>query len=309
MRSPLPGASDLIRSNEALEKKYGERLTEPLPADEKSRLAQLLYEDALNLEAPADRFVRWQLALELALKSGHTDVAHQTVERLNEQFQGDPFARRWQALQGLAEVARTTEQRLELAQRGLVLSDELIELRRYDDARPAAELALSLGRRARSGPFQIQARDTLADIDHWKELEEANTAALTTLAVRPDDPVALMHRGRYLCLVQGDWNRGLPLLRNSGVEAAVQAVARETAAPMTAEERIATAEAWRNLAFSDSSFQGFYSRALAWYAVAQPFASGEQLALIDRRLKEIGRQNLSPRQIDAARIVVQAIDR
>jgi len=303
VKSPLPTTHALVKAEESFGLKYRVRLEEAVSAEQKATLASVLLAEAESLNSqPVDRYVRLQSALELSLDAGAIGPAGAAAESLASGFETDSFMLQARVLEGLAESVRSTDQRRGLAQRCLVAADQMLAARRSEEAAAMAELALSLAQRARNATLQVQARQMRSDIVRTRKLEDENAEALTALAADSNDPVGNLHRGRYLCLVQGDWRAGLALLTKSGIDELAAAARQDMASPSDAKEQIALADAWRKLAGADPVFEGFYARSLAWYNQAKPFVVGEDLAEIGRGLKEIRRQRITTREIDLAQV-------
>src|SRR5262249_3906295 len=122
------------------------------------------------------------------------------------------------------------------------------------------------------------------EVDRFRKEYPQVLAAETMLANDPKDAVASLTSGRHLCLVKGDWEKGLPLLAQGG-DATLKALAeKDIAGPETAMAQFELANGWHELAQKQDSELAkirLQARALSWYQQALPGLSG-----INRSLAE-----------------------
>jgi len=85
--------------------------------------------------------------------------------------------------------------------------------------------------------------EIILDLLENAEFERAKQAN-TTLAKKPDDPEANFTAGKYLCLVKGDWDKGLPLLAKGSDAKLKELAQKELAGPKDAAEQAAVGDGW-----------------------------------------------------------------
>ncbi len=121
-------------------------------------------------------------------------------------------------------------------------------------------------------------------------------AALTTLKTSPNDPAANAVAGRYLCLAQGDWEHGLPMLVK-GSEAIMKSLAMKdltatesVAGGKDSREALTAGDAWWDASERETavwSKTAMQKRAEFWYEQALPDASGLAKVRIEKRIQSI----------------------
>ena len=118
------------------------------------------------------------------------------------------------------------------------------------------------------------------------------------LGERPDDPQANLTAGRYLCLVEGDFARALPMLRKGNdamlvalAEAELTQLALAEAGvtrPTEIVDMVALGDRWweASAEVKAADRRSFQSRAVSWYQRALPDLSGLTRVAIQRRIEE-----------------------
>src|SRR4030095_3863306 len=96
---------------------------------------------------------------------------------------------------------------------------------------------------------------------------EKSKKAREALAKNPDDPTANLEYGLFLCMVRGQWEKGLPHLAR-GTEGPFRTIAtRELGAPESAADQAGLGDFWWDLAEKESGATkpAARSRAMHWY--------------------------------------------
>jgi hypothetical protein len=114
----------------------------------------------------------------------------------------------------------------------------------------------------------------------------AMTAARSVLQSNPEDADANTTVGRYLCFIQADWEKGLPLLAKGKDAGLKQLATKELAQPTDLKELFAIADGWwnRSETLPDQRRQLCLMRhAKYWYERAGAMAEGDdRQKVIDR---------------------------
>jgi hypothetical protein len=109
------------------------------------------------------------------------------------------------------------------------------------------------------------------------------------LAEKPDDPQARPIVGRYCCLIEDDWLRGLPLLKgdDEAIEAAIEAELTRT--PASPADMVALGDRWHDAVqgVKESNRHLARVRARYWYERALPELIGSVRGTVERRLTEL----------------------
>jgi hypothetical protein len=157
---------------------------------------------------------------------------------------------------------------------GLELVDELID---SDDYPSAARLLSSL-RPVASGnaalSTQIQSREK--DLDAVRSAAERLSKQFDKLKNQPDDPAANLAAGRFLCLMKGDWDRGLVMLAK-GSDPILKAVATRDLGMPDGEAAYELGDELWNLSDMEPlalSKTRLRARAVFWFKRAMPRLAG-----------------------------------
>jgi hypothetical protein len=166
------------------------------------------------------------------------------IEKLGQEFQIDTLAEKLALISEALTKAHLGSHNWNLAIQSLLLCDRARADERYEEARKFASLAAAAGRRTRSHDLTVYADARLARVRSRQEQHALFERALTRLEEQPDDAEANRTAGVDLCLFQGDWQRGLPLLAHSGDERLVEIARLEAVAGSDVAQRTALVDAW-----------------------------------------------------------------
>jgi formylglycine-generating enzyme required for sulfatase activity len=268
------------------------------------------------------RYALLSLAREVAIAGQDENLAMDATDELGRTFAIDAWALKADALARLAKGSRPAAARCELAERALILAEAALKADQLASADALAKLALTEAGKAWERALVGRARAASKEIQEVLKASSAAESARAQLKANPADVDAHLALGRYLCLVKGDWQAGLPYLAQ-GSDADLTALAEDDLkhvvppwqpvagkpppGPAPAAAAIKLADAWWELAENAKGRQRecMFSRAGYWYEeVAAGPAAGEYSAKIDLRRKAIAKQGI---RVSPARIVVNSI--
>jgi hypothetical protein len=255
-------------------------------AAERQQLSVFLRDQSRSVKSNAPlQFVLLEEARRTAVGAGDYSLALRLIDELAGDFSVDTITLKTDAVSEVVKNVREPAVRAELAITTLNLSEEATRSRQFDLAEKLATQARALG--GRDNTIRTRALAALNSIKRmqreWQEIEQA----IELLAVDPDDPDANALYGRYLCLLEGDWATGLPLLAKSS-DAELKAVAvLDLDEPVDPEKRVAVADAWYDLAKSREDHPRLLGRAGRWYALALPDLNNLTRAKVVKRLESL----------------------
>jgi hypothetical protein len=265
-------------------------------AEKLSALAGILLEHATESPEPPVRYVLFAMATDAAVQAVDVAAAMKAAGELAKRFQVDAAAVRLDALKRLAHAARTPPQSAAVVEQLVALVEDRIAADDYAPAQEASRLAVEEAREGRDVAVRKRA------VEQFRRTEEAAAAwaalqpSLGVLAQTPADPAANTAVGRFLCLVKGDWRRGLPLLARGNDPALGKLAQRELqeaqpgggvpAAPK--RNTLSLADAWWDLAEQEEGRPRAQLRAhaIACYRAALENLVGLDKARVQRRLAE-----------------------
>ena len=142
-----------------------------------------------------------------------------------------------------------------------------------------------------SSPLVKELAAKADDLKKQQASSEEYRRALAVMENDPAEPAANLAAGRYLCLVKGDWERGVPMLA-LGSDAALKAVAiMELRGANSAEQQAAIGNAWWDAAETRQGEERDMLRLRAglWYRQAESKLGGLAALKIKQRMEEISK--------------------
>ncbi len=293
----IPDTAAQKRLNEEIRGLFEKEIAAARTPEEILELAKFFLEQARQTTGDTDAaYVMLDLARRAAAGVGDVEVALAAVTAIADRYSVEPWELRTTTLTTVGKSTRGAgfkERAFKLAQSAQALGDEAIRDGQYRAAEELLDIALEAAKKAddialrkaivgRADEVELLARQ-------YREFE----AALEKLDSDEGDPEANLIAGRFLCLVQGDWPRGLPLLAKCGNDALKRVAELELAAPTNSEQQIKLGDAWWTLAESaeEAGQLPMQQRAAVWYRRALPAAQGLVHAKLEQRLNSIGSQS------------------
>ncbi len=273
----------------------------------KVRLAKELIEAAERTsDKPDERFVLLRTAAELSCDGCDVELMLQAVDSLAGGYDvPEPEVHAHMLKRLLANGDRPERVMAFLRNCGPVIGRALA-VDKLDLAVEMADLAGGFGERpVGSVEFRKELQTRQARVRSIGEQFQQHQAALARLAAAPDDADAHATAGRWLCLVKGHWDEGLPHL-SQGSDARLKKLAQQelSAANAAPDVLVALGDEWCETAQSAEAHEQLemLRRADDWYRRAAESLSGLARAEIDGRRKEIGQRLacLAPEEVQPA---------
>jgi hypothetical protein len=256
-------------------------------AAQKVELAKkLLNEGAATKDDPISRFVLFRVARDIAAKQGDLTTAFDAIGRIETEYEVDALPMKIEAATLVVKALKTPKDHQACAASLGTLIGEAIALDRYDHAKSLVALALGCAREGREAD-QIkllvaktkEIEELAAEFDKMKD-------AKALLDSKPTDPAANLAVGKFLCLVKGDWKRGVTMLAlgdNDELKAA--ALLELEAQP----DSLKLGDAWWKIAegLEGSAKSRAQTHAGEWYRKALPGLSGLTKARVERLIAQV----------------------
>lgn len=257
-------------------------------------LAAMLMQKAMETkDDPVARYVLFTEACEAAIAAGDSQLFLRTVRSLGEQYTIEWLVMAAATLHKAARRSRDAQADKALARTALDLTGTAIQQGDYDMAAVLAEAARDLAR----NPRRIQDRDPtlvrravtmMNDVAALQRQRRDFLEAEKVLAERPDDPQANLTAGRYLCLIEGDFARALPMLRKGSDALLVALAEAEITQPAEIAEMVTLGHRWWEASeeVEEADRRSLQSRAVYWYQRALPGSTGLTRTKVQRRIEE-----------------------
>jgi tetratricopeptide (TPR) repeat protein len=290
-KAPEPDAASQkeaeAKIREILKADYAKRA----PADLQALAGKLIRMGMETRDDPAARYVLLREGRDLAAQGGDTATALKAIDQMEKSYEVDALGMKTAALATAGRAARTPEAALQVAHAYLALMEEAEAADQYDAAAALAGKAESAARQGQDASLVAEAQAQRKEAESMRNEYQAVKESVKELQSKPDDPAACLSVGRFLCLVKGDWEKGLPLLAR-GSDAALQALAeKELGDTAKTEAMTALGDGWweAGAGKSGATKARMQARALHWYEKALPQAAGLTKARITSRLEAAAR--------------------
>src|SRR5262249_22048438 len=147
-----------------------------------------------------------------------------------------------------ASGAKTEAAHQTVAEAGLDLIDDAVTAGNFKVSQDLMKVVTAAAVKAKSLVLSGRVKTRGEELDALLKEYDALKPALTKLKDSPDDAAANLQVGKFLCLRQGDWEKGLPLLAK-GSDAKLKAqAANDLAKPTKAAKQVEVGDGWWNLA-------------------------------------------------------------
>ena len=251
-------------------------------------LARALRNQASKVENdPAARFVVLREAYDHALAAGDHNLAEETASELAAAYDVDLLSIMAHLVTIAARTAHSDDARREVVSRALEVVNQLADAKRFDEAGKVAAAVESLAIRLRDIELRKRLRSTIEHIETQHRAWLAVERAMEKLKGDPNDPLANSIYGKYICLSEGNWAKGLAMLARCKDAQLAAAAKLDIAGATEADKQLAIGNAWYDIAGADKSADGFYARAYHWYDLAVPRLVGLDKIKAERRLEEL----------------------
>jgi hypothetical protein len=299
-RTPVPDAASVEASEKLVRDVFGEKHRAARSTADKVALAKKILAAATeSTNAPAEQFVLFRVARDIATSAADAETALKAVERISQHFRVDSLQMQVAVLQEVSGRARLPSDHKALLPHLGAVFDEAMASERFDVARQVQKLSMASAVKTRHAATQKQASAWLKQLDRLEKEFAAVRQALAVLDERATDPVANLVVGRYRCFSKGDWEAGLPMLALGSDPALSGLAEQELVAPESADGQAELADAWWKYAETAEgpAKAATQIRAGRWYREALPRLAGLSKVKAERRLQGLAKLGVSERQL------------
>lgn len=291
-RLPVPGAEALRAAEKQIREIFLADFTAAKKASEKSALAGKLWSHAENTEEDVvARYALLEAARVMAVEADENKLAFNVIDSLAAQFEVHELELKTAALVANSKETRATTAQVEYCELIQTTIDAAVRDEQFEAASKLVVLLAASNAKikdtARRKPFLTRHAELRQLQSHWTAVTKAKTA----LAKSPDDAAANATYGHYLCLLAGNWEKGLPHVAK-GTDSKLTTVARQDLDQRTTpEEQLGLADAWWALGQSESGVekQQLLLRANEWYVTAAEGLKGLSRTKADQRIDAIAK--------------------
>lgn len=258
------------------------------PADRQALGKRLLSQGIQSKDDLKYRFVLLREARDIAAQSGDTATALEAVDELSKSFTVEAGPMKLAVIAQAAKAAKTVDDFKGLVRLSLKMIDGFLAVDDYDSADKGTAAALQYAKKAQDVVLVNRVAGKSKEIGELKARFEKLKKARETLAADPSDGASNHLLGHFLCVVKGDWDRGLPMLSKGPDPVYGPLALKELAAPQDAAAQLALGDGWWDLGEKESgpSKERLKEHASVWYERASGKLSGINKTKVDRRLLE-----------------------
>ena len=287
-RRPEPPAADQKAAEQEIRDLYRGEFAKRTPEEQLAFSRKLFRTAQETADNPAAQYVLYREAAELAAQAGDAEQSMAAIDRMAAAFDIDALALKTALLVTAAKGAREPEAAGALAECSLALVDEAVAADQYDTAVALLSRAETAARQAKGTVLLATIATRRREVEALRTAWQPVKADAKSLEAKPDDPVASLSVGRFLCFQKGDWERGLPLLAK-GSDATLKALAeQDLAAPAAPDAQVALGDGWWDAAApkGGAAKSRLQERAAHWYAAALPKLDGLAKVKAEKRILE-----------------------
>ena len=246
-RAPVPADAALAAAFDAVREVYDADYKAARNREQKRELADRLLQKAEQTRNDLPGMMTLlKLVVQMAEQADDCARQLQAIEVLAATFQVDGLQMQAEALRKYAPKADSSIERDWIVQQATRMIDRALVLDRFDMAAEFARLSSDATGTANDeavGPVH----DRAAEIDAARQSFEGAQLAIATLATNGSDEEASLTLGKYLCLVKGDWERGLSWLAKGSDPALKELAAQEQAGATSPETQVRLGDSWWDL--------------------------------------------------------------
>ncbi|HEY5314739.1 MAG TPA: protein kinase, partial [Pirellulales bacterium] len=288
---PIPSVEGQREAIKLIKELYKDEYAQAKQPEAKAALAEKLLNESQQTKDDATAlYCVLQEARELAVEAASPALAERAIGMLAGRFAVEPLKELAASLDAMTDKPHPADANHKIAEMALGRIEEALAADEFDTAKQLADTALAAGRRAKDAALIKRVVEVGKTVTAAKQQWDGWHKAQATLAQTPDDPAANLTVGRYLVLVQGDWEQGLAHLAK-GPDGPLKDLALKGLKPPTEPAALAElGDAWFTAADKAKGKDKADLRAGAayWYSAAEPGLTGLAKTIVEKRLKELG---------------------
>jgi hypothetical protein len=295
-RLPVPTPEAQMKVEKEIRDVFKTEYARKQPAD-RLALAAKLFDNAKDSKDDAvSRFVLLREARDLAALAGDLAQSLKAVDAIAKDYAVNAVEMKTTVMEAMGRGALTALSGKTLVEQAFAFADDAITVDDYTMAARLLKLADTVATRMKNVAQTAIAHARARDIDPLRLEWQRSKEAVETLATNPDDKGANLIVGRFLCLMKGQWEQGLPYLAKGSDTRLAALAQRELSAPTDAVEQITLGDAWRDLGKTEPSRAKTQSlrRAYAWYEEALAKGKTVTRTKAEQRLAELDKLISNP---------------
>jgi hypothetical protein len=307
-RAPVPDADAQTKAEKLIKDLFKADYAKRRASDMLELAAKLLQQAEETMDDPTSRFVLLREARDLAARAGDPDLALKAIEELAKNYVVNSPELKAGALEKVQALTITILANQTLAEIALAAVTEAVEGDDYDAAIRLLKVGQSAAQKSRTSNLITSAQNRRKEVEQLQKEAASLKDDFKTLDKQPKDAEANLKVGKFLCLLKGSWEKGLPMLAQGADDMLQELAKKDLAAPTQPSDQLEVGDGWWSLTESETGLAKWHlqRRAEFWYKQAAPDLTGISKARVDKRLKEVETLAVRRGEVPSVYLKVQA---
>jgi uncharacterized protein (TIGR03067 family) len=294
-----PSAKEVAEATKLVKDLYKQDYAEAQDnAAARVKLAATLLKQAKDTkDEAAARFVLLREARDLAAQGGDLTLANEAIEETNAHFAVNLAELKAAAILAAAPVVSADKGKA-VVELTLEVLSEVLQQDNLDTAHKLLKAATELANRSKSLGLLTRIEKRRAEVQAVEKALAQVKEYAEALKKNPEDAKANLEMGKYLCLLRGNWDKGLPLLAKGSDEELKALAKKDLSKPKSSKAQAALGDAWwaRSEGQKEPAKLHLQARAAHWYEQALPDLSGIAKVKVAKRVEEYSAR--APRKVE-----------
>jgi len=287
-RVPLPDAAAVKDAEKQVRGIFKDEYAKKAPADINALARRLLAQAGeAGIEVPV-RYVMLRDARDFGAQTGDIDTAFKAIDGLATSFDVDRLGAKTAILTKASATVKAADTALPVALGYAQVMEECIAAGLFDAGAGLSARGDAMAKLSADTLLQGRIQSAAKELAYLQKEAAAVKSARKVLDEKPTDPAANAAVGRFVCVSQGQWEKGLQMVV-LGNEAPFKAAAEiELAVPADAKAQAALGDVWWALADKERAPEGkrrIQAHAAAWYEKSLAGLSGLAVAGVEAKLR------------------------
>ncbi len=289
VKAEVPSGDVLKKASRKLQSQFSLLVSAANNVNGRVVFARTLLDAAKSETDSALCYAELERARELGIQAGQVNIALTAAARLGALYKTDRLQLYAETTKKLLSNLKLPIGRRILAAAAFDLSDQARLNDQFAIAEQLAATAGNASRTFRDKRLVRAAGEQKRRIGFARSLASAANMARQSLVQDPNDPVANLNLGKYVCFLENDWSTGLTMLTKSGDVNLVQLASDDLAGPTEPGKQMVVADSWFDWAEQQSqeSQIGAWQRAFQWYSKALSGLSASSRKKANKKLSDI----------------------
>ena len=287
---PIPNEAAQVKALKLIDDIFQEDFAAAKQPEAKSKLAAYLFQQGKESQAdPANRYILYREARDLAASAGDARLALAAADELSRQFEVSALQQKADVMVMIANINLSKEASKDLVELVLPMIQEAIEIDNFPVAIALGKVVDKAAHKSKIlalvTAVQKRNEEILAVQKGFARLQ----AFIDRVEKNPQDAEANLELGKYYAVLKHRWEKALPYLAGSSDAALKPLALDDLARPKDPHRQLALADGWWNLASTEKepTQLALQRRAIYWYDQALPKLAGLSRTKAQRRIDQV----------------------